>query len=127
MSSKPKTILLIHQSYDHPPPTRNTQVKLQLLWITCHRNQIYLFFPPRYARKIGAGSRSSKELAEGVAFAGSVLPQLAACGDGSAADVLIKYMWIDAIKTVDRKEIWTQVRFLTFNIFGLFNPLKKYV
>jgi len=64
----------------------------------------------RYAKKIGEGSRSPKELGEGVAFAGAVLPQLAACGDGSAADVLVKYMWIEAHKTADLTKTWHQVK-----------------
>jgi len=65
----------------------------------------------RYARKIGAGSVAPKEIAEGVAFAGSILPQLDACGNGTAAQVVIEHMWMDA----DKKNrtainVWTDVK-----------------
>jgi len=72
----------------------------------------------RYARKIGEGSRSPKELAEGVAFAGSILPQLAACESGSAAGVLEDFMWIDAIKTSNTRVMWPQVKGAILNSVG---------
>jgi len=65
----------------------------------------------RYARKIGEGSVAPKELAEGVAFAGSILPQLDACRDGGAAQVLIDHMWIDANRNnKNAMDVWTEVK-----------------
>jgi len=60
----------------------------------------------RYAYKIGKEKVGPKEIAEGVAFSGAILPQLAACGDGSAAKEVAKVMWINAdTKNVDVWEI----------------------
>jgi len=59
----------------------------------------------RYARKIGYEAVGPKERAEGVAFAGAILPQVAACGQEAR---LRQNMWIDT----DRKgpQVWTEVK-----------------